>query len=200
MLFYRPTRSGEGLLKEKGSKFLSFSYPIRTVEEIEPLLQSLKKKFFDARHHCYAYRLGLEGEIQFATDDREPAHTAGDPILAAIRARSLTDIVIFVIRYFGGTKLGVRGLIEAYRQAAEDSISTIETTLVIAKVRFTISYTYDQTSAINRILHPFETNLISQEYTDRCKQTFWIEEKVFPFIQQKLLEAGFLVDQVKSFN
>ena len=116
----------------------------------------LKKKYHDARHHCYAYRLGKKGETTFATDDGEPSHSAGDPILNAIRAEQLTNVLVCVVRYFGGTKLGVRGLIEAYGEAAALALEKMDRVELIDKVIFTLKFPYDKTSEVNRILHPYE--------------------------------------------
>src|SRR5687768_4675593 len=108
-----------GEYKEKGSRFLSFSFPVQTDTEIKAHLAALKKQYYDARHHCYAWILGAEGKNFRAVDAGEPNHSAGDPILGQIRSKGLTNILVVVIRYFGGIKLGVGGLIYAYKTAAE---------------------------------------------------------------------------------
>jgi uncharacterized YigZ family protein len=112
-----------GLYKEKGSKFMAFAFPVKTEEEIQLQLGLLKKKYFDARHHCFAWMLGPGKQTFRAFDDGEPGHSAGDPILGQIRSHDLTDILIVVVRYFGGVKLGVGGLIHAYRSAAADALA-----------------------------------------------------------------------------
>lgn len=112
-----------GSYKEKGSKFLAFAYPVRSEAEIREKLEALKKKYFDARHHCFAWMLGPEKQKFRAFDDGEPNHSAGDPILGQIRSHDLTNILIVVVRYFGGVKLGVGGLIGAYRAAAADVLA-----------------------------------------------------------------------------
>lgn len=112
-----------GSYKEKGSKFLAFAYPVRSEAEIREKLEALKKKYFDARHHCFAWMLGPEKQKFRAFDDGEPNHSAGDPILGQIRSHDLTNILIVVVRYFGGVKLGVGGLISAYRAAAADALA-----------------------------------------------------------------------------
>ena len=110
----------EGLYKEKGSKFLAFAYPVSTVEEIKERMAYLQKQFHDARHHCYAWRLGADMERYRVNDDGEPSGSAGNPIFGQIQSRELSDILVVVIRYFGGTLLGVGGLINAYRSATSD--------------------------------------------------------------------------------
>jgi uncharacterized YigZ family protein len=112
-----------GLYKEKGSKFMAFAFPVQTEEEIQLQIGLLKKKYFDARHHCFAWMLGPGKQTFRAFDDGEPGHSAGDPILGQIRSHDLTDILIVVVRYFGGVKLGVGGLIHAYRSASADALA-----------------------------------------------------------------------------
>src|SRR5690606_39655528 len=121
----------EGLYYEKGSKFIALAYPVSDEEEIKSLLENIRKKYYDARHHCYAYRLGREGLVFRANDAGEPNHSAGDPILGQLRSYNITDVLIVVVRYFGGTKLGVGGLINAYKTAAADAI---ENSTIITKI------------------------------------------------------------------
>lgn len=125
----------EGFYKEKGSKFLSFAFPVHHEEDIKEKLDILRKKYYDARHHCYAYVLGKDKEIFRANDDGEPNHSAGDPILGQIKSNQLTNILIVVVRYFGGVKLGVGGLISAYRTAAAEAISNNVIVEAIVKKR-----------------------------------------------------------------
>ena len=104
--YFTPARASEGGYKEKGSKFLSFAYPVNAIEDVEKRLNDLRKTYHDARHHCYAYILGPDGKQYRANDDGEPKHSAGDPILGQLKSKQLTDVLIVVVRYFGGTKLG----------------------------------------------------------------------------------------------
>ena len=110
----------EGFYKEKGSKFLAFAYPVTTEKEIKERIDGLKAKYFDARHHCYAWMLGANKNHFRAFDDGEPNHSAGDPILGQIRSKGVTNVLVVVVRYFGGVKLGMGGLISAYKNAAQD--------------------------------------------------------------------------------
>ena len=116
------SKPSEGLFKDRGSKFIAFAYPVSTEEEIKEIQEKLRSDYHDARHHCYAYMLGKDKNVFRANDDGEPSSTAGKPILGQIKSYDLTNILIIVIRYFGGTKLGVSGLINAYKTAADDSI------------------------------------------------------------------------------
>ena len=112
-----------GIFKDNGSKFLAFAYPVSSEEEIKPIIQQLKKEYFDARHHCYAYRIGHTGAIWRMNDDGEPSSTAGRPIYGQILSAQLSDILVVVVRYFGGIKLGVPGLIRAYKTSTADAIA-----------------------------------------------------------------------------
>ena len=188
---YEITKNTTALLKDRGSKFYAYSYSVHSLEEIEAYLASLRKKYYDARHHCYAYRLGAKGEHYFSTDDREPSNSAGPPILAAIRSELLTNVLVIVVRYFGGTKLGIRGLIEAYRGASEAALKQAKKQELIARTVFKLHYTYEKTADLKRILHPFEIDVIHAEYTDSCTQTLAIKEEDFAALQQKLEAAAF---------
>jgi len=139
----------EGLYKDKGSKFLSFAYPVSSEDEVKEKIDFLRKKYFDARHHCYAYRLGANGERYRANDDGEPANSAGKPILGQLTAHGVTNVLVVVVRYFGGILLGVGGLVQAYKQAAADALSNakIVTEMVTEKYRLTFDYTN-----MNRVL------------------------------------------------
>jgi len=190
--------ASEGLYKDRGSKFYAFAFPVRDIADIEERLAHLKKVYHDARHHCYAYRLGMRGEQVFSTDDREPANSAGPPILAAIKAAQLTNVSVVVIRYFGGTKLGIRGLIDAYRAAAADALDKGETYLIVSKVEFTIIYAYAATSDVQRIFHPYEVDTVSANYTVVCKQKVTVRAEFFDEIYKQLSQAGIRVVEIKK--
>ena len=134
------SKKGEGVYKEKGSKFLAFAYHVENDEAIRDVLEDIKKVYFDARHHCYAYVLGPERKVFRANDDGEPNHSAGDPILGQINSKELTNTLVVVVRYFGGTKLGVSGLITAYRTAAEEALDAAQITTIEIKERAIIHY------------------------------------------------------------
>ena len=112
-----------GLYKDNGSKFLAFAYPVESEEEVRKHLDALRKEYFDARHHCYAYRIGHQGQLWRANDDGEPSSTAGRPILGQILSAGLSDVLVVVVRYFGGTLLGTGGLMVAYREAAKGALN-----------------------------------------------------------------------------
>lgn len=162
-------KASEGSYKEKGSKFLAFAYPIKTEEDVKEILFRLKKKYHDARHHCYAYKIGT-GEDQYrANDDGEPSGTAGKPILGQIRSAGLTNVIIVVIRYFGGTLLGTGGLIRSYRTAAANSISTNNISEIIIKKWFRIHFKYPQINEVMKILKEGNIKPHDPEYGEQCK-------------------------------
>ena len=154
----------EGLYKEKGSKFLAFAYPCADKEEVKTWLEALKKIYYDARHHCYAYVLGHEGLDTRANDDGEPNHSAGDPILGQIKSRNLTNTLVVVVRYFGGTKLGVSGLINAYKTAAAEALdaAAIIERQIIEKVRF--SFPYEAMNEVMKLVKEFNLRITNQGY------------------------------------
>ena len=161
--------TSEGYYTEKRSKFLAFAHHVETVEEIKDILAEYRKKYYDARHVCYAYMLGAERTDFRANDDGEPSSTAGKPILGQINSNLLTNILIVVVRYYGGVNLGTSGLIVAYREAAADAIAhaTIETRQVEEIVKHTFSY--PQMNDVMRIVKNMNPRIISQTYDNTCE-------------------------------
>lgn len=158
----------KGLFKEKGSRFLSFAYPVATESEIKEIIEGLKREHFDARHHCYAWILGAEKKQFRAVDDGEPNHSAGDPILGQIRSRDLTNILVVVIRYFGGVKLGVGGLIMAYKSAAGDALKHANIVEQEVCERIEIAYSYAATTEVMRLVNTFDMKVVRQEFREMC--------------------------------
>ena len=161
--------TSEGYYTEKRSKFLAFAHHVQTVDEVKDIIAQYRKKYYDARHVCYAYMLGAE-RLEFrANDDGEPSSTAGKPILGQINSNELTDILIVVVRYYGGVNLGTSGLIVAYREAAADAIShaTIETRQVEDIVKY--SFAYPQMNDVMRIVKDMNPRIISQTYDNTCE-------------------------------
>ena len=161
--------TSEGYYTEKRSKFLAFAHHVQTVDEVKELLAGYRKKYYDARHICYAYMLGAERTEFRANDDGEPSSTAGKPILGQINSNELTDILIVVVRYYGGVNLGTSGLIVAYREAAADAINhaTIETRQVEEIVKY--SFAYPQMNDVMRIVKDMNSRIISQTYDNTCE-------------------------------
>ena len=161
-------KATEGLYKEKGSKFIAFATPVNTVAKVELQLDQLRKKYHDARHHCYAYILGAEGKELRANDDGEPKHSAGDPILGQIKSAGITNTLVTVVRYFGGTKLGVSGLINAYKTAAFEALSKNVVTTNHIKQRATFSFPYASTNEIMKLVSNFQIQVEHQKYEANC--------------------------------
>ncbi|WP_372756108.1 YigZ family protein [Labilibaculum sp.] len=170
-------KPSEGLYKEKGSKFIAYAYPVTGEEEIKSLINSLKKEFYDARHHCYAYMLGADHKNFRANDDGEPSSTAGKPILGQILSKELTNILIVVIRYFGGTKLGVSGLIQAYKAAAADSILNSEIVEKTVNDIYDINFDYLAMNDVMKIIKEDQPEQLDQDFNLNCKITLSIRQK-----------------------
>jgi len=161
--------TSEGYYTEKRSKFLAFAHHVENTDDIKKLLADYRKKYYDARHVCYAYMLGPERTDFRANDDGEPSSTAGKPILGQINSNELTDILIVVVRYYGGVNLGTSGLIVAYREAAADALAhaSIETRQVEEIVKY--SFAYPQMNDVMRIVKDMNPRIVSQTYDNTCE-------------------------------
>ena len=167
---------GEAVYKERSSKFLAFAYPVSDEGEIKEILDGLRKEYYDATHHCYAWRLGANGEQYRCNDDGEPSGTAGRPILGQMLSRGITQCLIVVVRYFGGTKLGVPGLIQAYResaQAAIDNCTVIETTV---DVRIRTEFPYVAMNDVMRIVKEENPRIEEQRFDNICSMRLSIRK------------------------
>ena len=178
--------TSEGFYSEKRSKFLAFAHHVETLDDIKELLAGYRKKYYDARHVCYAYMLGAERTDFRANDDGEPSSTAGKPILGQINSNELTDILIVVVRYYGGVNLGTSGLIVAYREAAAAAIShaTIETRQV--EERITYSFAYPQMNDVMRIVKDMNPRIIRQTYDNTCEIVLSIRKSEAEQLRQRL--------------
>lgn len=165
------SKPSEGLFKDRGSKFLAFAYPVSSEDEIKEIQEILRSDFHDARHHCYAYMLGPEKEIYRANDDGEPSSTAGKPILGQIRSFDLTNVLIVVIRYFGGTKLGVGGLINAYKTAAEEALKNAKIVKKTLHDIYKLKFEYPQMNEIMKIMKEQNIEQIDQCFELSCSIT-----------------------------
>ena len=182
---------GEGYYSEKRSKFLAFAHHVSDVDEVKGIIEQYRKKYFDVRHVCYAYMLGAE-RLQFrANDDGEPSGTGGKPILGQINSNELTDVLVVVIRYYGGVNLGTGGLIVAYRTAAAAAIadSTIVTRQVEELVKF--SFPYVMMNSVMRIVKEMSPRIISQTYDNTCEMTFSIRKSEAAVLREKLDKLSF---------
>ena len=161
-------KTSEGFYKEKGSKFYAFAYPVSSEAEIRDRQETLRKEYYDARHHCYAYIYGNESEHFRANDDGEPGHSAGDPILGQIKSKELTNTLVIVIRYFGGTKLGVSGLINAYKTAAAEALdaNSIVKRDISEKLQFV--FPYEEMNAVMKLVKDLNLKILNQGYEAQC--------------------------------
>jgi uncharacterized YigZ family protein len=167
--FYTIQKQTEGLYKEKGSKFLAFAYPVQSEDEIKIIQADLRKQYYDARHHCYAWTLGMDDQAWRANDDGEPAHSAGDPILGQIRSFELTNVLVVVIRYFGGTKLGVGGLINAYKEATASALSKARKAVIFETREVVMSFPYDRMSTAEKLIADFEIAVLKRDFQLSCE-------------------------------
>nr|WP_245545578.1 YigZ family protein [Mariniradius saccharolyticus] len=178
----------EGNYKEKGSRFLSYAFPVKSEEEIQQQLTVLRKKYHDARHHCYAYVLGKEGNIHRANDDGEPNHSAGDPILGQIKSHGLTNVLIVVVRYFGGIKLGVGGLIQAYREAAADALANNEILETEDFQFMKIKFGYLSMNEVMKIVKDYQLGILEQHFDNSCEMELNVADSVMEQVRNKLSE------------
>ncbi len=176
----------KGDYKEKGSKFLGFAFPVCSEEAVKNELQELKKSYYDARHHCYAFRLGKKQVYQRSNDDGEPNHSAGDPILGQIKSFELTNTLVVVVRYFGGTKLGVSGLINAYKTAAADALKQANIIKEQITREINVSYPYDITNEVMRLIKEMDAKIISQEFKEICYLSLEVPEELENQLNKKI--------------
>ena len=183
--------TSEGYYTEKRSKFLAFAHHVETVDEVKDIVAGYRKKYYDARHVCYAYMLGAE-RLEFrANDDGEPSSTAGKPILGQINSNELTNILIVVVRYYGGVNLGTSGLIVAYREAASDAIAhaTVETRQVEEIVKY--SFAYPQMNDVMRIVKDMNPRIVSQTFENTCEIVLSIRKSEAEQLKSKLAKLSF---------
>ncbi|MBQ2171964.1 MAG: YigZ family protein [Bacteroidales bacterium] len=158
----------EGLFKDNGSRFIALAYPVETEEEVKSIVAGLRKEYHDARHHCYAYRLGYKGDVWRASDDGEPSGSAGRPILGQIDSLGLSDILVVVVRYFGGIKLGIPGLIRAYKTSTADALSSARIVDKIASRHFRLQFDYLSMNAVMKVLKDMDLPQSAQEFGESC--------------------------------
>lgn len=169
----------EGLYKDKGSKFYSFAFPVEQEAEIQAIRTQLKKKYYDARHHVYAYRLGPDKSTFYSSDDGEPSNSSGPPVLGQIKSFDLTNILIVVVRYFGGTKLGIPGLINAYKIAAANAILNSEIIVNKIKIPLKLEFSYPEMNDIMKIIKDNDIEIASQKFDLECKIELNIRKKIY---------------------
>lgn len=188
-----------GLFKDNGSKFLAFAYPVTTEEEIKGIIQGLKKEYYDARHHCYAYRLGHTGAIWRMNDDGEPSSTAGRPIYGQILSAELSDILVVVVRYFGGIKLGVPGLIRAYKTSTADAIANATIIEKIATEPYRIIFDYLQMNSVMKRLKDLGLTPTDQQFNLSCSLRVDVRLALIPsFLESFYKLEGCRIEKVEA--
>lgn len=187
----------EGYYTEKRSRFLSFAMPVRTVEEVKEQVDSYRKRFYDARHVCWAYMLGPERKQFRANDDGEPSSTAGKPILGQINSNGLTDILVVVVRYFGGIELGTSGLIVAYRTAAAEAIAAAEVETRTVDEVITVAFEYPYLNSVMRIVKEDHPVVLSQRFEMDCEMTLQIRKGEAERLKSRLrkVETAYLKEE-----
>lgn len=180
------TTSTEGIYKEKGSKFLSFAIPVTTADEVREIVKNFRKEYYDARHVCYAYMLGAERKDFRANDDGEPSGTAGRPILGQINSRELTNVLIIVVRYFGGILLGTGGLVVAYKEAAVDALNQAEVVEKTIDETITIHFDYVLMNDVMRIVKDTNAQILHQDYDNQCSMQLSIRKQDAGLLTSKL--------------
>ena len=165
----------ETLYKEKGSKFFSFVFPVKDLSEVKSILDELKKKYYDATHHCYAYILGFEKETFRMNDDGEPSSTAGKPIYGQLQSKNLTNVLLVVVRYFGGTKLGVSGLIKAYKTAAAECLSAAMIVEKKVRLSYKVMFPYEKMNAVMSLLKEIKAEQTKHIFETECSMEVLVE-------------------------
>ena len=158
----------EGLFKDNGSRFIALAYPVESEESVKEIVAGLRKEYHDARHHCYAYRIGHDGAVFRSSDDGEPSGSAGRPILGQIDSAGLSDILVVVVRYFGGIKLGIPGLIRAYKSSTADALANATVVEKTAGTMYRISFDYLSMNAVQKVLKDMNLPQSSQEFSHSC--------------------------------
>ena len=193
MDIYKTIKSpSEGTYTEKRSKFLAFAFPVSSVDEVKQFVADYQKKYYDARHVCYAYMLGAERKEFRANDNGEPSGTAGKPILGQINSNELTDILIIVVRYFGGVKLGTSGLIVAYRQAAAEAITSAEIIEKTVDEDVTFFFEYPFMNDVMRIVKEENPQIVAQGFDTDCSMTLRIRKDSMPRLRARLEKVSSL--------
>lgn len=176
----------EGTYSELRSKFLAFAHHVTTVDEAMAFVEQYQKKYYDARHVCWAYMLGAERELFRSNDNGEPSGTAGKPILGQINSNELTDIIILVVRYFGGVKLGTSGLIVAYKTASAEAIANAEIETRTVDEEFSFSFEYPLMNNVMKVARDLDARIVSQSYNMDCQMTLSIRKGKMQELQEKL--------------
>jgi len=188
--------STEGIYKEKGSKFLSFAISVNSSEEVKELIKTFKKEYYDARHVCYAYMLGAERKEWRANDDGEPSGTAGRPILGQINSRELTNILVIVVRYFGGILLGTGGLTTAYKEATADALNQAEIIEKTVDEILTVNFEYILMNDVMHVIKDTNAQILHQTFDNHCSMVLSIRKQEISLLKDKMEKINGLVIEI----
>lgn len=183
----------EGLFKDNGSRFIALAYPVESEAEVKEIVAGLKKEYHDARHHCYAYRIGLDGAVWRANDDGEPSGSAGRPILGQIDSAGLSDVLVVVVRYFGGIKLGIPGLIRAYRTSTADALQQASVVEKVAGSWYRIGFGYAQMQAVMKVVKDLDLPQRSQDFGNECSMELRVRLSLVPDYLER-------IEKITNFN
>ena len=183
--------TGEGFYSEKRSRFLAFAHHVETADEVKAIVADYRKKYYDARHVCYAYMLGAERKDFRANDDGEPSSTAGKPILGQLNSNELTDVLIVVVRYYGGVNLGTSGLIVAYREAAADAIAHCEVVTCQVEEQVVYDFPYVMMNQVMRVVKEMQPRIVSQTYDNTCRIVLAIRQSEAAQLRERLQKLSF---------
>jgi uncharacterized YigZ family protein len=179
----------EGLFKDNGSRFIALAYPVETEGQVKAIVAGLRKQYHDARHHCYAYRLGYKGDVFRSSDDGEPSGSAGRPILGQIDSAGLSDILVVVVRYFGGIKLGIPGLIRAYKTSTADALSQAQKVEKVAGVWMRVSFGYESMNAVMKVLKEMDLPQRAQDFGEQCSLEVRVRLSALDSFREKMGNA-----------
>jgi len=179
----------EGLFKDNGSRFIALAYPVETEQEVKDIVSSLKKEYHDARHHCFAYRIGPRGETWRASDDGEPSGSAGRPILGQIDSAGLSDILVVVVRYFGGIKLGIPGLIRAYKTSTSDALSKTAAVTKIAGCWYRIVFDYSRMPSVMKAVKDLDLPQRTQSFAMECSMEVRVRDSLKETFFERLADC-----------
>ncbi len=197
--YHTITSPSKGLYKEKGSKFIALAFPVMTEEEVKDILDQLRKEYHDARHHCYAYVLGFDKSAHRYNDDGEPSGTAGRPIFGQIQSKDLTNILVVVVRYFGGTKLGVSGLITAYKSATRYALETTDIISLTVNDVYRLSFEYPLMNEVMRVVKDEALEIVDQDFQLSCKLSFSVRKNSSNKVYERFNKIhGVKIDYLKT--
>lgn len=188
----------EGLYKELGSRFIAFAYPVESEDQVRGIMSSVRKEYHDARHHCCAFRLGLEGDKWRASDDGEPSGSAGRPILSQIDSTGLSDVLVVVVRYFGGIKLGVPGLIRAYRTAAADALSKATIVEKTAGFWYRVTFDYALMPDVMKIVKEMDLPQRAQDFGQECSMEVRVRLTLEQIFFERMIKISIFKDKISK--